>query len=317
MKKTIIIAAILCLSGFIVGAVGFALAGFDFALLNTSEYITKEHPVKEDFDNITVLTQACDVTLAFSDDGECRIVTVAPEKTQFTVESENGSLAVREKDTRKWYEFIGINIGRSSVTVYLPKTEYGVLAVESDTGDVSIPRELSFESAKLTSDTGVITASSDITESLTVETDTGDVKVYGISAKDLWLDTDTGNIEVTDSVVEQCISAESDTGDIRLKDTKCGNILMDNGTGDIVLADTVVSVDAHLSTDTGEILLDKFDAKDIFAETSTGDITGTVLSDKTFFAESDTGKIDVPHCLSTDTFEAKSSTGDIRISIEK
>ena len=49
--------------------------------------------------------------------------------------------------------------------------------------------------------------------------------------------------------------------------------------------------------------------------TDTGDVKGTLLSDKIFFAETKTGRKDVPKTTAGGKCEIKTDTGDIIISV--
>ena len=49
--------------------------------------------------------------------------------------------------------------------------------------------------------------------------------------------------------------------------------------------------------------------------TDTGDVTGTLCSEKIFFAESDTGRVEVPKTMSGGRCEVKTDTGKIILSI--
>ena len=49
---------------------------------------------------------------------------------------------------------------------------------------------------------------------------------------------------------------------------------------------------------------------------STGDVTGTLLSDKIFFAETTTGDVSVPKLTSGGKCEISTTAGDIEISIK-
>ena len=62
---------------------------------------------------------------------------------------------------------------------------------------------------------------------------------------------------------------------------------------------------------------DACDAAEILVETSTGDVEGTFLSDKIIFAETDTGRVNVPKGIVGGRCEIKTNTGDIKLEIQK
>ena len=51
-------------------------------------------------------------------------------------------------------------------------------------------------------------------------------------------------------------------------------------------------------------------------KTDTGDVTGSLLSDKIFFAESDVGSVDVPKTTTGGVCEIRTDTGKIAITID-
>lgn len=70
-----------------------------------------------------------------------------------------------------------------------------------------------------------------------------------------------------------------------------------------------------MESDTGEVNFEKSDATSIVVRTDTGDVTGTLLSEKVFLTETETGNTDVPKTTAGGTCEITTSTGDIEIEI--
>ena len=68
---------------------------------------------------------------------------------------------------------------------------------------------------------------------------------------------------------------------------------------------------------TGDVRFEGSDAAAIFVETNTGDVTGTLLSDKIFLPQSNTGEIEVPQTVSGGRCQIITSTGDIRLKIAR
>ena len=59
------------------------------------------------------------------------------KKVKHSVAVKENCLVIDVDDTRKWYEYIGINFGIPKITVYLPKGKYGALLVKTSTSDVT------------------------------------------------------------------------------------------------------------------------------------------------------------------------------------
>ncbi len=60
----------------------------------------------------------------------------------------------------------------------------------------------------------------------------------------------------------------------------------------------------------------RLSAGEIFVETDTGDVTGSLLTDKVFITQTDTGSIDVSKIADGGKCEISTDTGDIRITMD-
>ena len=54
---------------------------------------------------------------------------------------------------------------------------------------------------------------------------------------------------------------------------------------------------------------------ELFVETDTGDVRGSLLTEKTFIVQTDTGSVDVPETTTGGKCEITTDTGDIEIEI--
>ena len=64
---------------------------------------------------------------------------------------------------------------------------------------------------------------------------------------------------------------------------------------------------------TGDIRFDNSDATEIFVETDTGNVTGSLLTDKVFITQTDTGNVNVPKTVTGGRCEITTDTGNIKI----
>ena len=64
---------------------------------------------------------------------------------------------------------------------------------------------------------------------------------------------------------------------------------------------------------TGNVKFDRSDAAEIFVKTNTGNVTGSLLTDKVFTTQTDTGDVSVPKTVTGGRCEIKTDTGDIKI----
>lgn len=275
VKIWLVIALILVLLGAFIFAIAMANYGWNFTKLSTDKYVNNTYNPDSEFDKISINVNTTDIKLAPSEDGKCSIVCRETDKIKHSAFVQNGTLIIEIEDTRRWYDHIGIFYESPNMTVYLPKKEYVSLIIETDTGDIILPKCFNFKS-------------------LEIDGDTSDIKCLA-TASNLEIETSTGDVNL-DTVTADRISISSDTGDIKLKS---------------VVADNSIEIE----TDTGDVAFEGSDAKNISVQTDTGDVTGTLLTSKIFFAESDTGRINVPKTTTGGKCEIITSTGDIKIDI--
>ncbi len=270
-KKYIITAAIITALGTILFLIGGSMKGFDFTALSTEVPTSASYTVDEEFDALSIRTTVADVSLAIAKDGVCRVECKEVERIQHTVTVEAGTLTIRLKDSRAWYEKIGVHFADMSVTVYLPEAQYRSVHVTTDTGTIYANDGLVFAQAKAESDTGYIMWHVNVTGHASLESDTGKVFLSG---------ADIASLEV-----------ETSTGGVQLTYVNCGKM--------------------SIETDTGNVNITDSDASEIFVQSDTGNIKGHFLTDKVFTARSDTGKVKVPNTTSGGRCELITDTGNI------
>ena len=281
MKKTAIAILIAVLVVAIGGALVFAgmsAVHFKFRDLDTAEYVTNTYDLGEGFTRVEMDLDTADVTLAPAADGKCRVVCVETEKHPHTVTVQGGTLIVRAPKDHKWLDSMNISLltHSPSVTVYLPAADYESLQLEADTGRVILSPGLAFETVDVDADTGSVSVDGVDVKTLKISNDTGRIKVANMTPQTAELEADTGSIEVTDVVCAGDLRCEENTGSIRLQDV---------------------------------------DGANLYLKADTGSISGTIRTEKVFYAKSSTGSVKVPEGTSGGRCEAETSTGSIRLSI--
>lgn len=316
VKCWLIAGAVLVILGLIIFAIVMTVNHWDFNRLSTDKYVTNTYSFGEAFTDISIQTDTADILFAPSDDDSCKVICNEQEKLLHTVDIQDGTLRIHEKDDRKWYEYVGISFGKTSITLYLPQSVYGALELHASTGDVTLPREFRFEQMDISISTGNIHVSSSVSETAKLRTTTGDIRVEGISAEILDFSASTGKITVSDVTCRGDVIVNLTTGKASLTDVTCQGLTSKGTTGDLFLTNTVATGAFSIERDTGDVRFNRCDAAEIFAKTSTGDISGSLLSDKIFMVQTDTGKIDVPKTTTGGKCEIATDTGDIKLSIK-
>ncbi len=297
IRNSLIISVILILCGAVIVFVSLNMVEFDFTKLATDKQISVSKEISEPFYNINIKISTEDLKIAQSDSDKCSLEYICPENLEYNISVSDGALTIVEKDNRKWFDYIGIHMGKTEMTLYLPEKEYNNFDIETDTGDISIPDIFTFKNVKAETDTGDIELSSNVSGNLEITADTGDIIIKDIKPK--------------------AMSIETDTGKVKLLKGKSDSLNIETNTGDILIEDFVVKGKVNIKSNTGDVKLLKSDAGSFEIETNTGDVSGTLLSDKIFYTETDTGKINLPNEFSGGECRIKTDTGDISFKIDK
>lgn len=315
-KIAAIIAALLVVVGGILFVAVMAANDWNFRILSTARYETNTYEITEDFADLSICTDTADVVLLPTTDGTCKVVCHEQENVKHSVAVSNGTLVVQASDMRKWYDHIGIfSFGSPKLTVYLPEAQYSTLAIETDTGDMEIPKSFQFSSINISASTGDVTVRASALEHIKIATSTGKICVDGVSANALELSTSTGDVAVTAVVCEGEIRIGVSTGETRLSDVSCKNLTTSGSTGEVFLKNVTALETLSVERSTGDVKLERCDATEIFIKTDTGDVEGSLLSEKIFFTQTDTGDVEVPRTSSGGRCEITTDTGDIAIEI--
>lgn len=298
-KTSLLIAVLLILAGGVLFVCAMEGLHWDFNALSTIRYETSTYVVTEDFQNITINSETADILLLPSYDGSCRVVCDEETDTKYIVEVVDGTLTIEfvsDKSFSDYIRNIGINLRTPKLTLYLPKVEYKDLVIREDTGDIKLMADFRFESMDLSLHTGDVACFASVSGQLKIKTSTGNIRVENVSA------------DILDLTVS--------TGDVQLENIRCNMLRTSGDTGSILLKDVIATETLSIIRTTGDVRFDGADAAAIFVETDTGHITGTLLSEKQFLPQSDTGDIEVPKTSSGGKCEIITSTGDIKLTIQ-
>ena len=288
---------------------------WDFTKLGTMKYETNSHSLEEAIIDINIATKTADVIIRPSGEEEISVICYEQTRAKHTVAIKDGVLEIRMADERKWYDYIGINFRSPRITVSIPQGQYGALSVLGSTGRVNIPAGYGFASMDVSVSTGNVTCTASVTDEMKIKSTTGSIHLQELSADTLAISTSTGKITAQKVSCAGAVSLKISTGDINLTDFRCQSLTAKGDTSDILLKDVVVEEMMSVDTDTGKVKFDHCDAGEMQIKTDTGSVTGSLLSPKIFFAEADTGKIDVPKTTTGGKCEITTDTGDIRITV--
>ena len=295
-KIWLIAASCLVLIGCILFGGMMIKLNWNFSSLSTEKYETNIHRVEEAFGDITVETSTADILFQLSDVNSCIVTCYEPENTRHCVAVEDGRLTVRIEDHKKWYEYIGFHFSKPKITLELPQAQYNSLVIRENTGDIEIPEVFSFSTIEITTSTGNIQVENMETNALTLSVSTGKITASNINCHaDMTLTVTTGNTVLTN--------------------VQCKNLVSTGDTGDLYLRNVVAKEVFSIERSTGDVKFEGADAAEITVKTDTGRVSGTLLTEKVFITETDTGRIRVPKTISGGKCEITTDTGDILIEI--
>lgn len=313
-KTWLIMAAALVLVGSLAFVGVMAVNHWEFAVLNDSDYVTVTAEITDSFRDIYIRSDTEEITFLSSDNGKSSVVFYEPENKKCAASVQNGILSIEALDEGKWYEhFTLFSFGSPRITVYLPQPAYESLFIDESTGDITIPSEFSFESIEITASTGDVGCYSSASGSIRIETDTGDIRLDGVSAGEIGLCVSTGAVDVRSAACEGDIGVTVSTGRTVLTDVSCKNLISDGSTGDITMENVIASEMISVERSTGDVRFEHCDAAELLFETDTGDVSGSLLSEKVFITQSDTGSVKVPGTTTGGQCRITTDTGDISI----
>ncbi|MBE6916636.1 MAG: DUF4097 domain-containing protein [Ruminococcaceae bacterium] len=319
MKKRTVVWIVVAVSLVLIGGGIFsgamALAGWDFSLLSTQKYTTKAHQLEDAYTSISVRGAATDVEIVPSADSETTVTCYQPEKVNQLVWVNDGVLNIDMHDERKWYDHIGIFFDTPKVTIAIPAGEYARLFVETDTGDVTIPKEFQFQQLEILGNTGDIKSSAAFEQGL-LGTTTGDICIADVTAGKLSVTTATGDVVIR-NVTAEGLSVNVTTGDVELDAIRSDYVETNGETGDLSMTDVITEGVLAAVRTTGSIRFDKCDGGWLLLRSKTGDISGSLLTDKIFHVRTATGSVNVPQTKEGGECRVETTTGDIRIKIAK
>lgn len=314
----LIVAASLILAGVLLFTCAIATSGFNFISgFNMKEYETTSHEITEEFDSISIDARTADINVLPATDGKVTVLCFEQENLTHDVSVKDGTLTVKLVDERRWFEHITFfNLHSPTISVYLPEAEYAALAINSNTSDVDVARDFSFESVDIRLSTGDVKCYASVNEALKIKVSSGHVTVGDLTAGSVDITTTTGDIRAENVTCEGDFKVGVSTGKAKLSGVTCQSLISTGNTGDVTLIDVIATERFDIERTTGDVDMQACDAAELRILTDTGDVEGSLLTDKVFVVRTDTGDIDVPRTTSGGICEITTDTGDVDIYIK-
>ena len=254
-KIALTIACVSILAGVIVSFSALAMVGFDLSKFNSYNLETKEYTVEEDFTDIDMKLLDADITFLPSADGVCRVVCVDDEKMEYRVSVIDGTLTVTYKDTRAWYDHIGIFWGKRSVTVYLPKMQYNTVRMETVNGDISISNAFTWGDTSIKTVNGDVKLKNLTVQSLNIKLTNGDVSLSKtLCAGRAYIKTVNGDVGISASDAAE-VEIKTTNGDVKASFLTSKSFVVSTVNGDVSRPHGTSGGKCKVTTTNGDIRL--------------------------------------------------------------
>lgn len=236
--------------------------------------------------------------------------------------------------TEKKWDFNKLSTEEFETNISLVSEEFSKISVNVETADVSVvPVEdvgckiIFYEQAKVkhlaTVDDETLTISvvdqRQWYDKVGISVSSPRILIY-LPEKDyesLYIESSTGDITLQNMTVGN-INLSVSTGDINVSSVDCeGSFKTEGSTGKLNLSNVMVKETLSVERSTGDVEFESCDAGEILINTSTGNVNGTLLSEKIFFAQTSTGKVNVPKTTTGGKCEINTSTGNINVEIRQ
>ena len=209
MKKSIIWIVTISVLLLIAGIVLYSLA-------RSCKSETHEYEILENFKDIKITTDTADIQFILSQKPNSFIVCEEEKNAKHSVIVKENTLRIEVDDNKKWYEYLDINFCTPKITVYLGKSEWSNISLETDTGNILLDNIIATGKLSIETDTGNVNLEACDASEVFIKTDTGHIKGGLLSEKVFIAHTDTGRIDVPKTVTGGRCEVETDTGDIKI-----------------------------------------------------------------------------------------------------
>lgn len=322
-KTLLILAGVLTVCGLLIVLLAAALAGFDYKKLSTDQDIAEQTYSfnSAEIRALEIESGPADVQIIGSDTDAGIIQYEECRGVYYDIAfDEAGTLSIRYRNERKWYQMIGVMSRPYEITIYLPPEIAAKIQINGGSGKASLSglsalRELSVRNQSGAVETdqvacggnlAVTTASGNITMrntavlgAVSLQANSGDVRCNAVEAAGLFaIDTKSGAIRTEDSSSGGDMQMRAESGNIRLMNIQAGGELsLFASSGGLCITDSAVQHNVSLATKSGDIDFDRLSGRDFEIEAESGAVKGSVkgtAEDYIVSAKSSSGTVRVP-----------------------
>lgn len=314
-KTALIAAGCMVLVGAILVAAGMAALRFDISRLRASDYETTSYTIGEGFSGISITGWSSNVRFYPSEDDTCRVVCRENKNISFEVGVLDDTLYIRRPKAPKFYVQFGVQFGETGITVYLPEDSYDSLTLKTSSGDVKLPEDFHFTSARVEAASGEIRIHSSVAAEEAVSSQSGNIYVKDTAPEVLSIQSTSGAITAENVEAREDIQIKSTSGDITLSHVHGNAIEASASSGELALNQVTAKEDLNLKTTSGDITLNGCDGNALDIQSTSGRVSGSLLSQKTFDIHTKSGTVEAPHSASGGICRVTTTSGDVTLRI--
>ena len=187
-----------------------------YNLARPYELETNEYEIKENFKDIKITTDTADIQFILSENPSSFIVCEEEKNANHSVTVKENTLRIEIVDDQKWYEDIGIKLRTPKITVYLGKSEYSNISLETDTGNILLDNIITTGKLAIKTDTGNVKFEACDASEVIIKTETGNVTGSFLTDKVVFAKSDTGKIDIPKVIADEKCEVITDTGNIKI-----------------------------------------------------------------------------------------------------
>ncbi|MBQ3708958.1 MAG: DUF4097 family beta strand repeat protein [Clostridia bacterium] len=299
----------LCILALILIVVGGALMFATFPTMLAEheqakeEYTVVSEALKDRYKNIEIHAINAEVTVTNAADTRPVLEAKTDPAYRVVVETNGNNLVVKEIDTRKWYQKIGVFSPKpGKIEVRLDDGVYAELDVRNTNGDITVKAPEHTVSIK---DIYTKTVNGDTKieipgDFVTCESKNGDLSIV--------IDRGADQTRGTTSLVK----AMTTNGNINDSSIAANKSLI-SGNGRIMSFGTFGIL--YGKTVNGDICLNRVFGEKITVESVNGKITATITQPMKYITSTKNGRVKVPEKTGGNAFEASTTNGNISIEL--
>ena len=238
MRKSSKILLIVAIALVLLGGAIFTVGVIGMNKQNTTsingKYQEKTYEGPEEIKAITINGSTDDVKILPYDKDGYLVKCFEQTKVYNNVSVKDGVLCIERQDTRKWYDRISLFLKPTRVTVYIPEGIYDALKINTNTGNVVVEQNFTFDNAD-------------------ISCSTGDIQFLASTQHTLKLSVSTGNVTLRDgskTFNQGDVSIKVSTGKTEIKGTTCTSFTSTGDTGDIFMSNLVSTGDMNITRST-------------------------------------------------------------------